>query len=401
MPVGPHMPELQEYLDKIAKLRRAYSQSAAAGRSSDQNEANCFEFASANLRHLLPMIPIAEHGEIINEIFSTQARAALDEDSCFLFDGIKINDPAGMLQTARQNPVIFCTFHFGSYRLINQVIVSRGLNYILPVTSEIYVTQKKRYEDGLKVLQAYFKTDSQLMVVNAEERTSALSMARRTRAGWSLLAYIDGNTGVQGPGRRDAKTLSVPLLGKPIFARKGIAFLSHFLKLPIVPVLCEITGEMTCSMTFHEKIDPRAASEDRDAYCRMATEKLYTILGEYLKRSPAQWEGWLDMQKYLDMDTIAGSEGTDEDSVETASPAEDIADGRLVFNRERFGFIVQEDGRALLDKDSYKLLSLPQNITDILEAYREPAPAPSADAAQEQRDIVAQLVSMGMLSVVN
>ena len=131
----------------------------------------------------------------------------------------------------------------------------------------------------------------------------------------------------------------------------------------------------------------------------MATERLYAVLAGYLKRVPGQWEGWLDMQKYLDMDGIADSQCIDENSVETASPAEDITDRKLVFNRERFGFIIQEDGRALLDKDSYKLLSLPQNITDILDTYREPAPAPSADAAQEQRDIVTQLVSMGMLSV--
>ena len=399
------MLEQSEFLEKITSLQREYTERTIADRSHrkniDQNEENCTEFASANLRHLLPAIPITRHAQIINEILFTQVCAVLDEDSCFLLESTKISDPGSMLLAAKENPVIFCTFHFGSYRLINQVLVNRGLNYILPVSSDIYAAQKKRYEDGLKVLQAYFKSDSQLMVVNAEEPTSALTLARKTRAGWSLLAYIDGNTGVQGAGRRDAKMLRISLLGKPIYARKGIAFLSHFLKLPIVPVICEITGPMERSMTFHERIDPSVASEDREAYCRMATEKVYSVLGDYLRKKPAQWEGWLDMQKYLDVDGIADSEGTDEDSVGTASPTEDIADSKLVFNRERFGFIIQEDGRALLDKDSYKLLSLPQNITDILEAYREPAVAPSADAAQEQRNIVTQLVSMGMLSVVS
>lgn len=399
------MLEPREYQERILSLQRDYTQPAEADpgdkRTIDQTEANCVEFASANLRHLLPAIPASQHDGIIKEILFNQACAVLDEDSCFLLESTKISDSGSMLLAAKESPVIFCTFHFGSYRLINQVLVSRGLSYILPVSSDIFATQKKRYEDGLKVLQAFFKTDSQLIVVNAEEPTTALTLARKTRAGWSLLAYIDGNTGVQGAGRRDAKTVRVPLLGKPIYARKGIAFLSHFLKVPIVPVLCEITGQMQRTMTFHEEIDPSGFSKEREAYCQMATERLYAVLAGYLKRVPGQWEGWLDMQKYLDMDAIAGSEGTDEDSVETASPAEDIADSRLVFNRERFGFIVQEDGRALLDKDSYKLLSLPQSITDILEAYREPAPAPSADAAQEQRDIVAQLVSMGMLSVVN
>jgi len=399
------MLEPREYQERILSLQREYTQPAGADRISkrniDHNEANCVEFASANLRHLLPAIPIEKHAGIINEILFNQVCAALDEDSFFLLAGVKIFDPGSVLSAANKKSFIFCTFHFGSYRLINALLVSNGINYVLPVSRDIYANQRIRYAENVKAAQVFSNSVSRMLVVNAEEATTALTMARKTRAGWSLLAYIDGNTGVQGAGRRDAKTVRVPLLGKPIYARKGIAFLSHFLKVPIVPVLCEITGQMQRTMTFHEEIDPSGFSKDREAYCQMATERLYAVLAGYLKRVPGQWEGWLDMQKYLDMDAIAGSEGTDEDSVETASPAEDIADSRLVFNRERFGFIVQEDGRALLDKDSYKLLSLPQNITDILEAYREPVLAPSADAAQEQRDIVAQLVSMGMLSVVN
>ena len=399
------MLEPRQYRERILNLQREYTQPAEADpgdkRNIDQTEANCVEFASANLRHLLPAIPTSQHDGIIKEILFNQACAVLDGDNCFLLESAEICDPNSMLLLAKDKPVIFCTFHFGSYRLINALLVRGGINYTLPVADDVFETQSASFVESVQGFRTYFKSDSQFAVLNAEEPISALTLARKARAGWSLLAYIDGNTGVQGAGRRDAKTVRVPLLGKPIYARKGIAFLSHFLKVPIVPVLCEITGQMQRTITFHEKIDPSGFSKDREAYCQMATERLYAVLAGYLKRVPSQWEGWLDMQKYLDMDAIADSEGTDEDSVETASPAEDIADSRLVFNHERFGFIVQEDGRALLDKDSYKLLSLPQNITDILEAYREPAPAPSADAAQEQRDIVAQLVSMGMLSVVN
>ncbi|HVC37907.1 MAG TPA: hypothetical protein VNF46_05840 [Gammaproteobacteria bacterium] len=399
------MLEPREFLEKITSLHRKYAQQGGNGhnnkRTIDQNEANCEQFASANLRHLLPAIPIEKHAGIINQILFSQECAVLDEDSCFLLESTKISDPGSMLLTAKEKPVIFCTFHFGSYRLINQVIVSRGLNYILPVTSDIYASQKKRYEDGLKVLQAYFKSDSQLAVVNAEEPTAALTLARKTRAGWSLLAYIDGNTGVQGAGRRDAKMLRISLLDKPIFARKGIAFISHFLNVPIVPVICEITGPMERSMTFHEKIDPSAALEDRDAYCQMATEKLYSVLGDYLKRTPSQWEGWLDMQKYLDIDGLVGNKYAGAQDTEIVMPAENIADSRLVFNYDRYGFIVQEDQRVLLDKTTYKLLSLPDNITKTLESYREPMGVSSAGVSDEELDMISQLVSMGMLSVVS
>jgi len=399
------MLEPRDYLEKIQSLKKQYTGRMTAGGSDretvDQNELNCIEFASANLRHLLPAVPVEHHAGIINEILLTQACAALDEDSCFLSETTEISDPASILLSASEKPVIFCTFHYGSYRLVNQVLASHGLNYILPVSSDIFAAHKQRYEDNFETIKAYFKSASQLLVVNAEEATAALTMARKTRAGWSLLAYIDGNTGVQGAARRDAKLLRISLLGKPIYARKGIAFLSHFLKLPIVPVICEITGPTGRSMTFHDKIEPSVNGEDREAYCRMATEKLYSILGDYLKKTPVQWEGWMFLQKYLDMDGLEINEAVDGQDVVTDTEADEITGNRLIFNHNRYGFIVQDDQRVLLDKATYKLLTLPDNISDLLESYREPIEISSVGVSDKQRDMIEQLVSMDILSVVS
>jgi predicted LPLAT superfamily acyltransferase len=391
-----------EYLEKIDSLQKEYKGRKTAGSADrvDQDELNCIEFASASLRHLLPNIPIEKHVGFINEVLLNQVCADLDEDSCFLTQNTILSDPKSMLEAARGKPVIFCTFHFGSYRLINQVLASRGLNYILPVAGDIYASHKKRYEDNFEGIKSYFKSASQLLVVNAEEPIAALTMTRKTHAGWSLLAYIDGNTGVQGATRRDAKLIKVSLLGKPIYARKGIAFLSHFLKLPIVPVICEITGPMERRMTFHEKIDPSMISENRESYCQIATQKLYSLLGEYLKKKPAQWEGWMFLQKYLDIEGLTEPDNEDRQGFNERPTIDEITGNTLVFNRNRFGFIVQENQRVLLDKATYKLLSLPDNVSAILDSYREPVPVSYPCITDEQRDMIGQLVSMDMLSVV-
>ncbi|HVA54469.1 MAG TPA: hypothetical protein VNI53_01520 [Gammaproteobacteria bacterium] len=398
------MLETQEYLKKIECLRREFTGRTAAARSYwkdiDQLELNSMEFASANLRHLLPNIPIEDHAGIIDDIFFNRDCSDLDEDSFFLLKNTTISDRSSMLVAAKEKPVIFCTFHIGSYRLINHVLISRNLNYILPVEGKIYATQTARFMENFVGCQTYFNSDSQFMTVNAEEPTAALTMVRKARARWSLLAYIDGNTGVQGAGRRDIKMLRVPLLDRMIYARKGIAFLSHFLKLPIVPVLCEITGPMQRKITFHEQIEPSASAEDREAYCQMATEKLYSVLGEYLKKSPSQWLGWMELQKYLDMDGLGDNETVDEHDDGTVSDFDGIVGNRLVFNHDRYGFIIQDDQRALLDKSTYKLLSLPENVSNLLESYRQPIEVSSVGVSDEQRDMIEQLVSMDMLSVV-
>jgi lauroyl/myristoyl acyltransferase len=399
------MLDKQHYLRKFAYLRREFTGRTARAclhcKDIDQLELNSMEFASANLRHLLPRIPIADHPGIIDDILFNRECSDLDENNYFLLERTTIIDQNSLLIASIEKPAIFCTFHVGSYRLINHAIISRSLNYILPVESKIYLEQTTRYMENLISCRSYFKSNSQFMVVNAEESTAALTMARKARSGWSLLTYIDGNTGVQGSGRRDSKMLRVSLLGKAIYARKGIAFLSHFLKLPIIPVTCEITGPMERTLTFHEKIEPSHGSDDRDAYCQMATEKLYSVLGAYLKKSPSQWLGWMELQKYIDMDGLEANKDVREQDVVDLSGAHKMIGNMLVFNHERYGFIVQDEQPVLLDKDTYKLLSLPKNISNILESCREPIEVASMGISDDQIELLEELVSMKMLLLVN
>lgn len=397
------MRNAQEYLDALAHLPRPYrlmppARDRAGQHEADTVEANTREFASANLHHLLPDLPMLAHPQIIDEILLHRLMAELDEDGLFLLDNTHIEDPHSVLPAAKNTPVIFCTFHFGSYRLVNMLLMSRSFNYLLPVEDHVYTAQKGIFMDHTEGYKKHFHSTPQFVVVNAEEPTAALTMARKARAGWSLLAYIDGNTGVQGAARKDAKMLRVPLLGRLIYARRGIAFLSHFLKLPIVPVFCEFMGPVERRLIFHDPIQPSGADADRDAYCQSATEQLYALLGAYLKKSPSQWLGWLDMQMYLDLDATTRIETTD--LMEQAAGAdEEVVAQRLVFNHERFGFIVREGERVLLDKLTYEFLSVPESVLAVLDACREPV-AVTRHMPAEYKETIEQLLSLNLLSPV-
>lgn len=397
------MRNAQEYLDAIARLPRPYrflpqARDQAHRREIEVLEANTREFASANLHHLLPEIAMRAHSKIIDEILLHRLMAELDENSFFLLDNARIQDAHSVLTSAKDSPVIFCTFHFGSYRLVNSLLVSRGFNYLLPVERSNYAAQRDIYLDHSRQCQAHFNSNSQFTVVNAEEPTAALTMARKARSGWSLLAYLDGNTGVQGAARRDAKMLKISLLGRPLYARKGIAFLSHFLKLPIVPVFCEIMGPVERHLIFHDPIVPGDADTDRDAYCQLATEQLYALLGKYLKKSPSQWLGWLDMQQYLDLDATTPFEATELMGQAPETEAE-VVTHQLVFNHERFGFIVRDGERVLLDKLTYEFMTVPESVYAVLEACHEPV-AVTKYMPESHKETIEQLLSLKLLSPV-
>lgn len=106
------------------------------------------------------------------------------------------------------------------------------------------------------------------------------------------------------------------------------------------------------------------------------------------------------LQKYLDMDALSANHIADEQSA-TVTAVDEYAGSKLVFNHDRYGFIMQDDQQVLLDKSTYKLLTLPDNISNLLESYREPMEVSSAGVSDKQRDMIEQLVSMDMLSVVS
>ncbi|MBU6470986.1 MAG: hypothetical protein KGQ68_09935, partial [Gammaproteobacteria bacterium] len=179
----------------------------------------------------------------------------------------------------------------------------------------------------------------------------------------------------------------------------GIAFLSHFLKLPIVPVFCEIASPVERRLIFHDPIQPGGADTDRDAYCQTATEQLYALLGSYLKKSPSQWLGWLDMQMYLDLDATVPLETTDTMEPAAGAEGEEVVARQLVFNHERFGFIVRDGERVLLDKLTYEFLSVPESVLAVLDACREPV-AVTRHMPEEHRETIEQLLSLKLLAPV-
>lgn len=392
-----------EYLRTIGELRTKYTPQSLLGdatKSADEVRvfANSLEFASANLRHLLPQIPLKQHEAVLTEALFSKGCAELDESNGFVLGHATVHDPGGWLVAARERPVIFCSFHYGSYRLINYLLARADLKFAVLASQDIWKTKRERFLGYHREAQAHFsRSATRMEVVNVEAPAGALSLARKVRSGWSLLAYLDGDNGVLGVGRHDSKMLRTTLLGQPLFARKGVAFLSHFLQAPIVPVICKISGAIEREIVVHEPVYPMQASENRETYCQKVAGRLYALLGEYLKDDPGQWERWFDIQTALDTDAIAANRSEDETAEESDLPEGDISGFALVFNRDRFGFVTHAGQQALLDKDTYGLLSLPPAIVAVLESFRRPRAISDACLSAGEFDVLRELVARQML----
>ena len=242
--------------------------------------------------------------------------------------------------------------------------------------------QGAKFEQLHRDVQEAYGSDSEFTLLNAEESNMGLRALRLLKKGTSLLFYIDGNTGVGGVNRRDDHMVRVELLGKTIFARRGVAFLSHVARVPVVPVVCERTGWLSRTLTVDPAIDP-TATPDREAFCREATQRLFDILGSYLARVPEQWEGWFYLYRFLDTDALAGPD----DAADAGPLAEQEV---LRFNDDRYVLLQHPKVPILFDRMTYRCVPLSNPLHELLMSFRE-AKRTVTDAA------LAALVGRGIL----
>lgn len=196
---------------------------------------------------------------------------------------------------------IFCTFHTGSYRYINIFLLSKKIPFILIADNNYIETQGEKTKQIVEKLQYELHEDGPYFnfeIINAENPTSILKIARLLKKGYSALFYIDGNTGVNQFKNNPDKLVQIKFFNKYIYARKGIAFLSYKFNVPIIPVISFRNQWSEITMSFEKIIFPNKKIKLED-FCYNTTAYLFQILEEIIKKYPCQWEGWFYINKFF------------------------------------------------------------------------------------------------------
>ncbi|MGV2385227.1 MAG UNVERIFIED_CONTAM: hypothetical protein LOD86_08165 [Thermobifida fusca] len=361
------------------------------------------EVASASLSHLLPEVARADHDTLLREVFFHQSWAALDQQQLsladdrgdaafdFILGSTQVVDTANVLRRAAAGePFVFCTFHYGSYRLLAGVLASRGVDFSLVIDQSTIKSQAEKFTALYQAFRSRRQTEVHMEILDAEDPRVGLQAIRRVKRGGSLVLYIDGNTGTGGVRRRDEKLIEIEFLGQGLFARQGVAFLSHVTGAHLVPVVCKRTGWLRRTMQFYPAIDPTGT--EREVFCRETTQELYALLADHLRTAPEQWEGWLYVHKYLNTERLRARYPAPARREEVPLSEEDV----LVLNRDRYVPLYVHGHPVLMDRATYDAEQVSRELSDVLNAFGEPARL--ADVARRLgADVVSRTVVQDLL----
>jgi lauroyl/myristoyl acyltransferase len=351
--------------------------------------AETYLMVSANLRTFLPDLPPADYARFFADILYYQHIAGIDEKIVTKAGDMIIEGMTdGLWDAVAGKPTIFCTCHLGSYRLMNLVLARLGAPFSLLIDNRTYREQGEKFIRIQDEAAVHFgQKPGQMALIDAEQPTAGLQLIRALKQGRILVAYLDGNTGTGGVTRQDDKLVGVEFLGRPLLARKGIAFLSVATQTPIVPVFAYRPDAYTNVLHVMEARHPgHVPAEAREATVATLTQHLYDDFATLLRQYPSQWEGWFYVQKYLDLAAIRAG-------YEAAPVADRPAKTDWLFNHDRYANVPDPSGNAalLFDKHLYRSFKITDQLSELLRA-----PSIRLDAIRKP-ELIEMLVRQGIL----
>lgn len=260
----------------------------------------------ANVFHLMPGYPPEGHSDLYQKVLATQHlavqqyHASTGEAMDRLLSRWK--DP---LEQIRSQPGIIATFHTGSYRLLSLCLLRSGLPVALVVSGEVAGREREQMHQRHREMDGSGYAARPLMILEAEDPLVVRKMCRLVAAGYYLLLYVDGNTGVATDER--ARSLIISFMSGHLRVRQGIGIVSHLAGVPIYPVLTDTVSERT-NLILMDTITP-AAGMDRSSYADQATRQLYQHLEQSVRQSPGSWECWRYVHQWMVLDAQIGIPG--------------------------------------------------------------------------------------------
>ncbi len=314
---------------------------------NDEHLNSKMQMVSAALTNYLPSVAVQKHESIFKEIVLHNKLSVLEQSSFEALEAVQTENLTDeTLTLLKTKPVIICTFHTGSYRLLNLLLLKQNVPFSLVMGKEVAEKEGGHFKELYQEMNGNAKED--FKIIDAENTTAGLQMLRELKRGRSLVLYMDGNTGAGVATTKNDNRCVLNFLNQQIFARKGIAFLAHAANIPIVTVVSYRQSLEAIRLKFFNPIFPDL-SMDRNLFAERTTQEIYKMVEPVIKKYPGQWEGWMYIHKVANIVNL---------SYHQPVPNPGIKTEKVILNSYLFGIFKINGNPFLLKKNTYSFYEI-------------------------------------------
>ncbi|WP_134089098.1 hypothetical protein [Olivibacter sp. XZL3] len=282
------------YLEALAQLRQKVEKLDIFGR---KDVLRRFIRFSTNLQFFLPAIPYERHEQLFKKLCLQQHLSHLDQHHPQAL-GYLAPGTLDVLHAEALKPGagIICTYHTGSYRLINKLLMQQGVPFSLLVASEVLAEEQADYYRIFRET-ASDRAENSFHLTDAQHPKALLQLLASLKRGRKLVIYLDGNSGT-GNTLTVKNACAVHFFNKCLRVRKGVATLAYLARCPILPLICKRRTNGQIDFDLQPTIHPQL-SASRTLFEQQVVQRLYRYLEVYTQQNPGDWEGWLHIHRYM------------------------------------------------------------------------------------------------------
>jgi len=328
----------------------------------ENHQTKDFSFVGANLNNFIPSISYDAIKDTYMNLHINRTLMLIEskaENSTQYLD-------SNFQEVVKDNsPKIFCTYHLGPYRAPIALLIKENVDFVMLLDAPTIKKQSQYITTQIEVLKKEFNSTSKIELLNVENDNILFKIIKYTKRNFSVLAYIDGNSGGKGVYHKSKNLQTqVNFLDNHILVRNGLAAISYLANIPIYPIISyrPKQKDVPPKVSFETPIIPDKTIASR-LYIDNTTKALYKVLETYVEEYFDQWEPWFYIHKYLDFEKIANN--TIEDIPATKKKK------KLVFNVKDFALFKIEEDCYLLNKKNYLSFSIEEEIFDKLKVLED------------------------------
>ena len=253
-----------------------------------------------------------------------------------------------------KEPVIFASFHLGSYRKFNSILYELGHKIVIVIDESFYIKQQENIINNVAPLLKG-KVSSDFIILNVMDKTSIFKLKHLIKNGYVMSIYLDGNTGINSDNVTFSKSyIPINFLNNIIYVKNGIGKLAALLGAKIVPIIAHRDEEENNNIVFYKEIEI-LEFENKQNFAIRSIEEAYKLFEIMLNTYPTQWESWLYIHKWF-------KRGFTTSFIERRSNSIDYN-----FNHDRYALFKLVDSFFLFDLFDYQSYPITQELSDIFK----------------------------------
>ncbi len=326
--------------------------------SKKEIDLNSYHFAifSAHLKRFLPEIHMSDYSELFKKFRYYEWASTVEQyDMDYLKKTtITNNSSVDLSNTNQPIPLIFTSFHFGSFRLLNSILYELG-HKVVVIIDDIKGAFQQLVDDIFEKVVPQIKgtENSDFVILNVMDRTSIFKLKEYITQGYVMTVYLDGNLSVDNDRESFTKGyIPIKFLKRHLYVKNGVGKLAAMLEAMIIPSIALRDKNDINTFTFKPELKI-SDFVDRKEFAIKSIEQTYLLFEKEMLKDPMQWGAWMYIHKWFKRNYT--------------TPYKKNTSTAHKFNTKRYTLFRLGDSNYIFDLNDYRIFPIDNIIAKALK----------------------------------